>query len=133
MNPAKCNSSSNALEVGSPRGDPVRCGNPYVHGTDAPVEDMDPIANYYATVSRKTKDGKVFFPDQRMSRMEALKSYTLNAAYAAFEESSRGSLKVGKLADMTVLSKDITSIPEDEIPTAHVSYTIVGGKVVYTK
>jgi len=111
----------------------MKSGAVVSNGTDAPVEDMDPIANYYATVSRKTKDGKVFFPDQRMSRMEALKSYTLNAAYAAFEESSRGSLKVGKLADMTVLSKDITSIPEDEIPTAHVSYTIVGGKVVYTK
>jgi len=111
----------------------MKSGAVVSNGTDAPVEDMDPIANYYATVSRKTKDGKVFFPDQRMSRMEALKSYTLNAAYAAFEESSRGSLKVGKLADMTVLSKDITSIPEDEIPTAHVSYTIVGGKVAYRK
>ena len=103
------------------------------NGTDAPVEDVDPIANYYATVSRKTKDGRVFYPDQRMSRMEALKSYTLNAAYAAFEESSRGSLKVGKLADMTVLSKDITTIAEDEIPTARVTYTIVGGKILYKK
>jgi predicted amidohydrolase YtcJ len=63
--------------------------------------------------------------------MEALKSYTLNAAFAAFEESSKGSLKAGKLADVTVLSKDITTIPEDEIPTAHVTYTIVGGKVVF--
>jgi predicted amidohydrolase YtcJ len=103
------------------------------NGTDAPVEDVDPIANYYATVSRKTKDGRVFYPDQRMSRMEALKSYTLNGAYAAFEESSRGSLKVGKLADMTVLSKDITTIAEDEIPTARVTYTIVGGKILYKK
>jgi predicted amidohydrolase YtcJ len=103
------------------------------NGTDAPVEDVDPIANYYATVSRKTKDGRVFYRDQRMSRMEALKSYTLNGAYAAFEESSRGSLKVGKLADMTVLSKDITTIAEDQIPTAQVTYTIVGGKVLYKK
>jgi hypothetical protein len=68
-----------------------------------------------------------------MSRMEALKSYTFNAAYAAFEESSKGSLKVGKLADVTVLSKDITTIPEDEISTAHVTYTIVGGKVAYKR
>ena len=103
------------------------------NGTDAPVEDVDPIANYYATVSRKTKDGRVFYPDQRMSRMEALKSYTLNGAYAAFEEASRGSLKVGKLADMTVLSKDITTIAEDQIPTAQVTYTIVGGKVLYKR
>ncbi len=103
------------------------------NGTDAPVEDVDPIANYYATVSRKTKSGQVFYPDQRMSRMEALKSYTLNPAYAAFEESSKGSLKVGKLADMTVLSKDVTTIPEDEILTAHVTYTIVAGKVLYKR
>jgi predicted amidohydrolase YtcJ len=101
------------------------------NGTDAPVEDVDPIANYYSTVSRKLKDGTVFFPDQRMSRMEALKSYTINAAYAGFEETTRGSLKPGKYADIVVLSKDILKVPEDEIPTAKVVYTIVGGKVRY--
>jgi len=111
----------------------MRGGAVVSNGTDAPVEDVDPIANYYATVSRKTKTGQVFYPDQRMSRMEALKSYTLNPAYAAFEESSKGSLKVGKLADMTVLSKDITTIPEEEILTAKVSYTIVGGGVLYKR
>ena len=68
-----------------------------------------------------------------MSRMEALKSYTINGAYAAFEEDNRGSLKVGKYADITVLSKDILKVPEDEIPTAKVAYTIVGGKVLYKK
>jgi predicted amidohydrolase YtcJ len=111
----------------------MKSGAVVSNGTDAPVEDVDPIPNYYATVSRKTKSGRVFFPDQRMSRMEALKSYTFNAAYAAFEESSKGSLKVGKLADVTVLSKDITTMPEDEISTAHVTYTIVGGKVAYKR
>lgn len=64
-----------------------------------------------------------------MSRMEALKSSTLNGAYAAFEEGTRGSLKAGKLADIVVLSKDITRGAEEENPTAHVAYTIVGGKV----
>jgi predicted amidohydrolase YtcJ len=111
----------------------MKSGAVVSNGTDAPVEDVDPIGNYYATVTRKTKTGQVFYPDQRMSRMEALKSYTLSPAYAAFEESSKGSLKVGKLADMTVLSKDITTIPEHEIPAAHVSYTIVGGKVLYKR
>ena len=111
----------------------MKSGATISNGTDAPVEDIDPIANYYATVSRKTKDGHVFFPEQRMSRLEALKSYTLNGAYAAFEEASRGSLTVGKLADMVVLSRDITTIPEEEIPSATVVYTIVGGKVVYRK
>jgi len=111
----------------------MKSGAVVSNGTDAPVEDVDPIASYYATVSRKTKDGTVFYPDQRLSRMEALKSYTLNGAYAAFEETSRGSLKVGKLADMTVLSKDITTIAEDEIPAAQVTYTIVGGKILYKR
>ena len=103
------------------------------NGTDTPVEDVDPLASFYASVSRKLKDGSVFFPDQRMSRMEALRSYTLSNAYAAFEENIKGSLKAGKLADITVLSKDILAIPEDEIPLAKVDYTIVGGQVKYKR
>lgn len=100
-------------------------------GTDAPVEDVDPIPNYYSAVTRKSADGTVFFGDQKMSRMEALKSYTLNNAIAAFEENVKGSLTPGKLADITVLSKDITTVPDDQIKTTKVLYTIVGGKVVY--
>jgi predicted amidohydrolase YtcJ len=111
----------------------MKSGAMVTNGTDAPVEDVDPIASYYSTVSRKLADGSVFFPDQRMSRMEALKSYTINTAYAAFEEGSRGSLKTGKYADMVVLSKDIMTVPEDQIPTTEVVYTIVGGKVRYRK
>ncbi len=111
----------------------MKSGAIVANGTDAPVEDVDPIPNYYASVSRKLKDRSVFFPDQRMSRMEALKSYTINGAYAGFEEQNRGSLKPGKYADITVLSKDILKVPEDEIPTAKVSYTIVGGKIAYKR
>lgn len=111
----------------------MKSGAVVSNGTDAPVEDVDPIASYYSTVSRKLSDGKVFYPDQRMSRMEALKSYTINAAYAAFEEGSKGTLKPGKYADMVVLSKDIMTIPEDEIRTAEIRYTIVGGKILYRK
>jgi hypothetical protein len=103
------------------------------NGTDTPVEDVDPIQCYYASVSRRLKDGTVFFPDQRMSRMEALRSYTINNAYAAFEEGSKGTLKVGKLADVTVLSRDILTVPEDQIRSAKVDYTIVGGKVKYER
>ncbi len=102
------------------------------NGTDTPVEDVNPIPNFYAAVSRRLKDGTVFYPDQRMSREEALKSYTLNAAYSGFEENIKGSLTPGKLADITVLSKDIMTIPEEQIPTAVVKYTIVGGKVMYS-
>lgn len=111
----------------------MKSGAVIANGTDAPVEDVDPIPNYYASVSRKTKDGTVFYPDQRMSRMEALKSMTINGAYAGFEEGNRGSLRAGKYADVTVLSKDILTVPEDEIPTAKVVYTIVGGRVEYQK
>jgi predicted amidohydrolase YtcJ len=103
------------------------------NGTDAPVEDVDPIPNFYASVTRKLGDGSTFYPDQRMSRAEALRSYTLNAAYAAFEESSKGSLSAGKLADIVVLSADILTIPEEEIKAARVDYTIVGGKVLHER
>ena len=109
----------------------MKSGATIANGTDAPVEDVDPIASYYASVSRKLKDGSVFYPDQRMTRMEALKSYTINGAYAAFEETNRGSLKPGKYADITVLSKDILKVPEDEIPTAKIVYTIVAGRILY--
>jgi predicted amidohydrolase YtcJ len=107
----------------------MQSGARVTNGTDAPVEDVSPIASYYATVSRKLADGSVFYPDQRMSRIEALKSYTIDAAYAAFEEESKGTLKVGKYADVVVLSKDILTVPEAEIPSTEVRLTIVGGKV----
>jgi predicted amidohydrolase YtcJ len=111
----------------------IRSGAVVGNGTDTPVEDVDPIRCYYAAVTRRLKDGSVFFPDQRMSRMEALRSYTVSNAYAAFEEASKGSLAVGKLADVTVLSKDILTVPEDQIESARVDYTIVGGKVMYQR
>jgi predicted amidohydrolase YtcJ len=101
------------------------------NGTDAPVEDVSPIASFYAAVSRKLKDGTVFYPAQRMSREEALRAYTWNNAYAAFEENLKGTLEVGKLADITVLSRDIMKVPEDQIPATDVVYTIVGGNVMY--
>ena len=109
----------------------MQSGALVTNGTDAPVEDVSPIASYYSTVSRKLSDGSVFYPDQRMSRLEALKSYTINPAFAAFEEESKGTLKVGKYADLVVLSKDILTVAESEIPATEVRYTIVGGKVKY--
>ncbi len=103
------------------------------NGTDAPVEDVDPIASFHASVTRKMANGKRFHPEQSMTRAEALRSYTIDNAYAAFEEHLKGSITPGKLADITVLSKDITKIPLDEIPTAQVDYTIVGGKIAYSR
>ena len=103
------------------------------NGTDAPVEDVDPIVSFWATVARELPDGTVFDPDQRLSREQALRTYTLNNAYAAFEEDIKGSLTAGKLADMVVLSADIMTVPVDEIRDAEVDYTILGGQVVYER
>ena len=100
-------------------------------GTDVPVEDVDPIANYYAAVTRRLPDGRVFTGSQALTRMEALRTFTLGNAFAAFEEAIKGSLTVGKLADVTVLSKDITTVRDDEIRSAHVVYTIIDGEIVY--
>jgi len=111
----------------------MKTGAIIANGTDVPVERIDPMANFHATVTRKVKDGSVFYGEQKMNRAEALKSYTWNGAYAAKEEALKGSLTVGKLADITVLSKDIMTVAEDEIPSTRVVYTILGGKVAFKR
>jgi predicted amidohydrolase YtcJ len=102
-----------------------------INGTDVPVEPVDPLGSFYASVTRKMSSGNPFFPEQAMTRSEALRSYTRDAAYAAFEEDIKGTLTPGKLADIVVLTSDLRSVPADEIPKTRVAYTIVGGKVVY--
>lgn len=102
-----------------------------VGGTDVPVEPVDPIADYHAAVTRKMKNGLIFYPEQKMTREEALRVRTIDAAYGAFEEDIKGSLEVGKLADITVFSKDFYTVADDEIPDIQVLYTIVGGEVRY--
>jgi hypothetical protein len=109
----------------------IRSGALVTLGTDAPVEDVDPLANFYAAVTRRLPDGSSFYPEQRMSREEALHAYTIGNAYAAFQETTKGSLKAGKLADIVVLSKDILTVPEEEIPQTQVLLTVLGGKIVY--
>jgi predicted amidohydrolase YtcJ len=107
-----------------------------VNGTDVPVEDADPIKNFYASVTRQDESGNPpggFDPDQKMTRAEALRSYTLDAAFAAFEEKTNGSIAAGKRADLTVLSKDILAVPDAEILKAEVLYTIVDGRVRFQK
>ncbi|MCP4567225.1 MAG: amidohydrolase [FCB group bacterium] len=110
----------------------INTGAVVSNGTDAPVERVDPIANFHALVTRELPDGSRFYPDQCLTREEALRAYTLNCAYSAFEENIKGSLSIGKLADIVVLSRDIMTVSEDEIRDAKVVYTIVGGKVEYT-
>jgi len=113
--------------------DLMNTGAIIANGTDVPVENISPIASFYASVARVMIDGTAFYPDQKMTREEALKSYTLNGAYAAFEENVKGSITVGKLADITVLDRDIMTIPDAEIPQTKVDLTILGGQVKYRR
>lgn len=119
-------------ERGYAYGSLFRSGAVVLNGTDPPVEDIDPLMNFYLSVTRKMENGQVFLPDQRMTREQALASYTLNPAYAAFEDDLKGTLSPGKLADITILSRDIMSIPEEEIPDVRVLYTIIGGDIRYS-
>jgi len=111
----------------------IKSGALFVDGTDAPVEDVDPIANFYAGITRQTKDGSRFNEKESLSREQVLRAYTLNGAIASFEEQWKGSLEPGKLADITILSGDIMTVPESDILAIKVRATIVGGKIVYEK
>ncbi len=105
-----------------------------MNGTDAPVEDVNPLESFYATVTRTRSDnGFEFFPEQSLSRREALHSYTLANAYGAFEEKQKGSLELGKYADITILDKNLISCSAPEILDARVQYTIIDGKIKYQK
>jgi predicted amidohydrolase YtcJ len=101
------------------------------NGTDAPVEDVDPIKCFYSSVTRKHSEGKIFYGDQKMSRLEALKSYTINGAYASFEEDVKGTITAGKYADLVILSNDLLNCSDEEILNTKVLYTIIGGKILY--
>jgi len=104
------------------------------NGTDAPVEDVNPIASFYAAATRKSaKGGEAFYPEQAMTRQEAIHAYTMANAYAAFEENDKGSISVGKLADFVVLSNDLLNCSEEDILKTQVLLTVVDGKVKYKK
>lgn len=105
-------------------------------GTSAALYHVHPKYLIYAAVARKTLKGtpeEGWFPEQRITVEEAIKAYTLNNAYAAFEEEMRGSLEVGKLADVTVFDKNLLEIPEADILHSEVVYTIVDGKIVFER
>jgi hypothetical protein len=104
------------------------------NGTDVPVEDVDPIESFYASVTRRRADtGLLFFPEQKMTRQEAVYSYTAANAFAAFEEKDKGVLEAGKLADIVVLSNNLLTCKDEDILKTKVIMTIVGGKVKYKK
>lgn len=114
----------------------LQTGAKIVNGTDTPVEPINPIACFYASVTRQTLKGEPeggYEPDQKMTREQALRSYTIDAAYGAFEENVKGSIEEGKLADFTIFSRDLMTAADNEILATEVMMTIVGGKVVYQK
>ena len=112
----------------------IEAGAVVVNGTDAPVEDVDPIKSFYASVTRKREDnGMAFFTEQKMSREEAIRSYTINGAYAAFEEDKKGSLETGKYADLVILDKNLMNCSDEEILDTKVLLTMIDGKVVYSR
>jgi predicted amidohydrolase YtcJ len=103
------------------------------NGTDVPVEPISPIASLHASITRKMANGERFFPEQSMTRLEALKSYTINCAYAAFEEDRLGTLEVGKRADLIVLDRHLLTVSEEELADARVDLTVVDGQVRYQR
>ncbi len=111
----------------------LEAGAIVINGTDVPVERVSPIESLAASVTRRMANGEPFFAEQAMTRGQALRSYTLDAAYAAFEEDQKGSLEPGKLADLVVLSRDILQVPAEEIVRTEVDLTILGGRIVFEK
>jgi hypothetical protein len=101
--------------------------------SDSPIRPASPLLGMYAAVSRKTVSGMTLAPEEKISLYEALQMYTRNAAYASFDEDRKGTLEVGKLADMTVLPQGFLDFSPEEVKKAEVEMTIIGGEVVYQK
>jgi predicted amidohydrolase YtcJ len=105
-------------------------------GSDWPVAPLDPIQGIYAAVTRRTLDGKNpngWIPEQKISLEDAIKGYTSAGAFAEFAEKTKGTIEPGKLADIVVLDKNLFAIPPEEIRTAKVELTILGGRIVYKR
>ncbi|GIW94128.1 MAG: amidohydrolase [Pirellulaceae bacterium] len=111
----------------------LRSGAIIANGTDVPVEPVDPIANFLAAITRRMANGELFFPEQAMTRWQALRSYTRDAAYAAFEEDRKGIVRPGALADLVVISENLLTAPEENIRRARVDLTMVGGRIQYER
>jgi hypothetical protein len=114
----------------------IRSGATIACGSDFPVEDVNPLKGIYAAVTRKSPEGDPpggWYPEECMTIQEAVRGFTINAAYAQFAERIRGTIAVGKLGDFTILDRDIFSCPSAEILDARVVYTIVGGRIVYER
>jgi predicted amidohydrolase YtcJ len=122
-----------AIATSQPWRDLINTGAVLLNGTDVPVEPIDPIASFYSSVTRMMINDERFTPEHAMTREEALASYTINNAYAAFEEDIKGTLTPGKYADIVVLSQDLLTVEEEKIQETTVDITIVGGEIKYER
>ncbi|MDG1865466.1 MAG: amidohydrolase [Woeseiaceae bacterium] len=122
-----------AKATSQPWRDLFNTGAIITNGTDVPVERIDPIASYYSSVTRRMIDGQAFYPEHKMTREEALQTYTINNAYAAFEENYKGTLSPGKYADFIVLSNNLLTIEDSDIPSTTIDMTFVGGELKYQR
>ncbi|MDE0742441.1 MAG: amidohydrolase [Woeseiaceae bacterium] len=122
-----------AKATSQPWRDLFNTGAILTNGTDVPVERIDPIASYYSSVTRKMINGDAFYPEHKMTREEAIQTYTINNAYAAFEENLKGTLTPGKYADFIVLSKNLLTIKDSDIPSTVIDMTYVGGELKYQR
>ena len=114
--------------------DLINTGAIIINGTDVPVEPINPIASLYASSTRQTLSGSPvggYEPYQKMTRLEALKSYTINAAHGAFEEDIKGTIDIGKYADFTIFSQNIITVPDDQLLNTKIKYTIINGEIEY--
>ncbi len=114
----------------------INAGIKFVNGSDAPIEKVNPYHGLYAAVTRMDRDGQPpggWYPEEKLTREEALKSFTIWAAYGQFEDNIKGSLKKGKLADFVVLDRDYMTCPESEIKDINPLLTVLGGEAVYKK
>ena len=143
MQPTHCITDKNFYEK---RIGPERCRGAYAwrslidagsvlaFGTDYQVEPLNPMEGLYAAVSRKDRlgeDGAGWFREQKITMEEAIRYYTLGSSYAQFMEDRKGIIKKGYLADIIITDKDLMTIPEEEIMSVKIDYTITGGKIVY--
>jgi predicted amidohydrolase YtcJ len=113
----------------------IKSGARIANGSDFPVENPNPLWGFYAAITRQDRAGQPadgWQPDQCMTRVEALRSFTRDAAFAAFEKDDRGTIETGKRADFVVLSNNIMEVPTLDILTTRAVMTFIGGKAIYT-
>jgi predicted amidohydrolase YtcJ len=106
-------------------------GAPLAFGSDFPIEDPDPRPGIAAAETRRTRTGEVFLPEQRLTRLEAVRAFTSGVAYSEHAEARRGMIREGFEADLTAFAEDLLAVPADDVAALPVTLTLVGGQVAF--